>query len=160
MTPLVPNATVTTGGWSSSIGGDLHLALQDHPFSDSAFINWNSAGLDTCVLGLEEGDDPGTDIGLVFAVRAKRTGSAGLEAVLTCDGSPVASMTPSLGTDYETFEHNLTPAEAGAITDYAKLGATLIGSGAFVQVSVSGLALLVPEGGSGGRGWQVLSAVY
>lgn len=119
MAALTPSSTVSSGGWVSSLGGALHLAVQDYPFSDSAHIGWNSAGLSTCILGLASGTDPGTDSGFKLQVRARRSGSATLELVLTCDGDPVATLTPSLTTDWATYEHDLTTEEAKLITDFA-----------------------------------------
>ena len=127
-----PTSTPVPGGWVSTLGGQLHEAVDERVPDAADYIEYTAAWpapAETAVLALSaaQPDTPGDRVLRYMASRDPDGGKAGLTVRLRQGTTVIAEWHhDSLPSTPEVFTRTLSPAEEAAITDYAALNTELV----------------------------------
>lgn len=116
---LSPSSDISTGAWTSSLGGALYAAIDETTVSDADYITANSAT--ACEMKLATGIDPAVSTGHILRYRLL-AGSGSLTVRLKQGTATIAAWGPhTLTGAVQDFAQTLTGAQADSITDYGDL---------------------------------------
>ena len=114
-----PTSDVSTGTWTSSLGGSLYAAIDETVASDTDYITTTNAS--TCEVALSSLSDPASSAGHIVRYRISAT-SGGITVRLRQGTTTIATWTHATApTSLTTYSQTLTSGEADSITDYTTL---------------------------------------
>tara|TARA_R100000656_G_scaffold107658_2_gene79785 strand:+ start:52 stop:594 length:543 start_codon:yes stop_codon:yes gene_type:complete len=124
-----PNSDNTDGSWTNKNGGQgaLNSNVRKGTGDGSWIVSVDTGGSDTCVFGIQNGDDPYSSADHIVRYRAKSTdymmmGTLPLTVALYQDTTKIAEEeNSSLATSFTDYSFTLSTSEANAISDYDDL---------------------------------------
>lgn len=117
----LPASDVSSGAWSSSLGGALAAAIDEVTADDADYISTLTTA-DQCTVALQSASDPSTSAGHRVSYRLQGDGVSGIQVALLQGSTVIASWTHDPApTSWTTFTQTLSGTEADSITDYTAL---------------------------------------
>lgn len=146
-----PNSDISNTGWSPSTGTTLWGCVDEVTASDTDFITGTSTSA-VCTIGLSSVEDPLTDSGFTFRIRAKANGSGAGErwTVELRQGATLIRTVASNATLARTWTDisvGLLTIQSELITDFSALSVyiTPTSAGASESVDVSWIEFEIPD---------------
>jgi len=149
-----PSSDIQTTNWNNSGVGAYYQDIDEVTPSDSDYVYTNAMAETALIVGLNAVNDPGSSTNHIIRFRAKSAkaskGPESCECVLYQGTTQIATTgVQTLTRDaYNSFQYELSPAEADAITDYSALRLHFIpspGSGKDDEIHVSWAEFQVPD---------------